>query len=181
MLFCVLDLAETGRSEFISVRCKSEGKLEMDEIDAQGRQLLVDRPALRRGRISVYRESEGPDHWFPRLNITLKRAGSDSVLWQWTTHDDPIDFDEPPPYGEDLMLEKYFELDTPIRSPRGLEVVFWLGPGATNRGKVEQFSAALYLYPDSFEDRGVQVGVLDFRQGLTTGGVPLFVRVNFPW
>jgi hypothetical protein len=25
------------------------------------------------------------------------------------------------------------------------------------------------------------VGVLDFTQGLTTGGVPLFFRVNFPW
>jgi hypothetical protein len=153
----------------------------MDEIDAQGRQLLVDRPALTRGRLSVYREAGGDDHWFPRLNVTLKKAGTDDILWQWTTHSLPIDEDEPPPYGEDVLLEKYFELDTPIKSPRGLEVVFMLGAGATRRGIVEQFSAALYLYPDSFEDRGVQVGVLDFTQGLSTGGVPLFFRVNFPW
>jgi len=153
----------------------------MDEIDAHGRQLLVDRPSLTRGRLSVFRESDGDDHWFPRLNVTLKRAGTDNILWQWTTHSDPIDFEEPPPYGDDLLLEKYFELEAPIKSPRGLEVVFWLGPGASRRGSVSQFSAALYLYPSSFEDRGVQVGVLDFTQGLTTGGVPLFFRVNFPW
>ncbi|HEY9788082.1 MAG TPA: hypothetical protein V6D17_22025 [Candidatus Obscuribacterales bacterium] len=154
----------------------------MDEIDAQGRQLLIDRPNLTRGRLSVFREAESNvDHWFPRLNVTLKRAGTDDVLWQWTTHDDPIDFDEPPPYGEGVLLEKYFELEAPIRSPRGLEAVFHLGPGATNRGAVQQFSAALYLYPNSFDDRGVQVGVLDFTQGLTTGGVPFFFRVNFPW
>jgi len=115
------------------------------------------------------------------MNVTLKRAGTDDILWQWTTHDDPIDFDEPPPYGEGLLLEKYFELNHPIKSPRGLEVVFMLGKGATPRGTVEQFSAALYLYPKSFEDRGVQVGVIDFTQGLNTGGVPLFFRVNFPW
>ncbi len=47
-----------------------EGRLEMDEIDAQGRQLLIDRPLLTRGRLSVYRESEGADQWFPRLNVT---------------------------------------------------------------------------------------------------------------
>jgi hypothetical protein len=153
----------------------------MDEIDAQGRQLLLERPLLSKGRLSVFRECTGEDHWFPRLNVTLKRAGTDEILWHWSTHSDPIDFDEPPPYGEDLLLEKYFELVTPIRSPRGLETVFMLGAGASNRGKVEQFSAALYLYPDSFEDRGVQVGVIDFTQGLTTGGVPLFFRINFPW
>ncbi len=56
-----------------------------------------------------------------------------------------------------------------------------LAKGATARGKVSQFSASLYLYPDSFEDRGVQVGVLDFRHGLTSGSVPLFARYNFPW
>ena len=79
------------------------------------------------------------------------------------------------------MLEKYFELEKPLKSPRGLEAVFSLGPGATRRGHVSQFSASLYLYPESFEERGVQIGVLDFRQGLTTGGVPLFARYNFPW
>lgn len=153
----------------------------MDEIDALGRQMLLDRPTLTRGRLSVYRQASCADHWFPRLNVTLKRAGTDQVLWQWTTHDVPIDLDEPPPYGEGLMLEKYFELEIPIKSPRGLEAVFELSPGATRRGAVEKFSAALYLYPASFEDRGVQVGVIDFTHGLTTGGVPLFFRVNFPW
>lgn len=153
----------------------------MDEIDAQGRQLLIDRPPLTRGRLSVFRESGSDDHWFPRLNVRLKRAGTDDILWQWTTHTEPIDFDEPPPYGDDFLLEKYFQLDAPIKSPRGLEVVFALGPGATRRGSVSQFSASLYLYPTSFEDRGVQVGVIDFRQGLTTGGVPMFSRYNFPW
>lgn len=153
----------------------------MDEIDAQGRQMLIDRPALTRGRLSVFRESQSDDNWFPRLNVNLKKAGSDQILWQWTTHDDPIDYGEPPPYGEDLILEKYFELAEPVRSPRGVEVVFHLGPGATKHGKVTQFSASLYLYPQSFEDRGVQIGVIDFRQGLTTGGVPLFARYNFPW
>ncbi|HEY9772797.1 MAG TPA: hypothetical protein V6C81_03190 [Planktothrix sp.] len=154
----------------------------MDEIDAQGRQLLVDRPKLTRGRLSVFRElkSEDLDPWFPRLNVSLKRAGTDNILWQWTTHT-TVDEDEPPPYGEDVIFEKYFELDSPIKSPRGLEVVFALGPGATRRGQVSKFSAALYLYPKSFDDRGVQVGVVDFTQGLTTGGVPLFFRVNFPW
>lgn len=153
----------------------------MDEIDALGRQLLVDRPPLTRGRLSVYRESSSDDHWFPRLNVRLKRAGTDNVLWEWVTHSEPIDFEEPPPYGDDLLLEKYFELESPIKSPRGLEVVFQLGPGATVRGHVSQFSASLYLFPTSFEDRGVQVGVIDFRKGLTTGGVPMFSRYNFPW
>jgi len=153
----------------------------MDEIDAQGRQLLIDRPLLNKGRLSVFRQCDGLDHWFPHLSITLKRAGTDEVLWQWNTHSEPIDFEEPPPYGEDLLLEKYFALEKPISSPRGLETVFRLGPGASNSARVQQFSAALYLYPDSFEDRGVQVGVIDFTQGLTTGGVPLYFRVNFPW
>jgi hypothetical protein len=153
----------------------------MHEIDAQGRQLMIDRPALTRGRLSVFRESTSDDLWFPRLNVTLKYAGTPEVLWQWTTHSLPIDFDEPPPYGDDLMLEKYFELEKPLKSPRGLEVVFHLGTGATERGKVSQFSASLYLYPSSFEDRGVQVGVIDFRQGLTANAVPLFARYNFPW
>lgn len=155
----------------------------MDEIDAQGRQLLVDRPLLTRGRLSVYREigAAGVDDWFPRLNVTLKKSGSDAVLWQWTTHSLPIDFEEPPPYGDELMFEKYFELETPVRSPRGLEVVFELGRGASERGTVEQFSASLYLYPASFEDRGVQIGVLDFRQGLNASSTPMFARFNFPW
>ncbi len=153
----------------------------MDEIDALGREMLLDRPALTRGRLSVYRQSDSPDHWFPRLNVTLKRAGTDLILWQWTTHKEPIDFEEPPPYGEDVILQKYFELDAPIKTPRGLEAVFMLSPGASRRGSVEQFSASLYLYPSSFEDRGVQVAVVDFTQGLTTGGVPLYFRTNFPW
>src|SRR5476651_229947 len=131
----------------------------MEEIDAQGRQLLVDRPLLTKGRLSVYREAGlSEDDWFPRLNVTLKKAGSDDVLWQWTTHSLPIDFDEPPPYGEELMLEKYFELNMPVKSPRGLELVFALEEGSTSHGSVEQFSASLYLYPHSFDDRGVQVG-----------------------
>lgn len=155
----------------------------MDEIDAQGRQLLVDRPLLTRGRLSVYIEtgSCGTDDWFPRLNVTLKKSGSDEILWQWTTHSLPVDFEEPPPYGEDLLFEKYFELDSAVRSPRGLEVVFELGRGVTERGSVEQFSASLYLYPASFDDRGVQIGVLDFRQGLNAASTPMFARFNFPW
>lgn len=153
----------------------------MDEIDAFGRQLLIDRPPLTRGRLSVYRESTSDDYWFPRLNVSLKKAGTDTNLWQWSTHSEPIDFEEPPPYGDDLLLEKYFELEAPIKSPRGLEVVFQLAAGATSRGHVSQFSASLYLFPNSFEDRGVQVGVIDFRKGLTTGGVPMFSRYNFPW
>jgi hypothetical protein len=154
----------------------------MEEIDAQGRQLLVDRPLLTKGRLSVYREAGGcEDDWFPRLNVTLKKAGSDDVLWQWTTHSLPIDDEEPPPYGEELMLEKYFELDVPVKSPRGLELVFALEEGATSHGAVDQFSASLYLYPNSFDDRGVQVGVVDFRQGLQVRSVPMFMRFNFPW
>ncbi len=157
----------------------------MDEIDAQGRQLLTDRPPLTRGRLSVFREIEngnqGNDLWFPRLSITILRAGSDSACWRWTTHGLPVDFDEPPPYGEDILLEKYFELEEPIKSPRGLEAVFLLEPGATNRGKVNKFSASLYLYPQSFEDRGVQIGVIDFTEGLKSTDVPLYFRVNFPW
>jgi hypothetical protein len=158
----------------------------MDEIDSHGRQLLIDRPSLTRGRLSVYRElhptvDDDPDPWFPRLSVSLKRAGTDNILWQWVTHAEPIDEDEPPPYGEEIIFEKYFELDSPIKTPRGLEVVFSLGAGATRRGTVSKYSAALYLYPQSFEDRGVQVGVIDFTQGLTTGGVPLYFRVNFPW
>jgi hypothetical protein len=153
----------------------------MDEIDAFGRQLLIDRPALTKGRLSVFRDSDTEDHWFPRLNVTLKKSGSDHVLWSWSSHADPIDFEEPPPYGEDILLEKYFELEEPVKSPRGIETVFMLAAGSAKRGSVKQFSAALYLYPETFEDRGVQVGVIDFTQGLTTGGVPLFFRVNFPW
>jgi hypothetical protein len=153
----------------------------MDEIDAKGRQMLVERPLLTRGRLSVFRESSSQDSWFPHLNVTLKRTGTDIILWQWASHANPIDFDEPPPYGEDVLLEKYFELETPLKSPRGLEAVFCVGPGATNRGQVEKFSAALYLYPKSLEERGVQVGVLDFAGGLVTKNLPLYFRVNFPW
>lgn len=153
----------------------------MDEIDAQGRQMLVERPRLSRGRLSVFREADGADEWFPRMNVTLKRAGTDEVLWQWTSHSDPIDFEEPPPYGDEVFLEKYFELDRPLKSPRGLEAVFWFGPGATNHGRVHKLSAALYLYPQSLDERGIQVGVVDFAGGLATSSVPLFVRVNFPW
>src|ERR1700679_3324974 len=119
----------------------------MDEIDAQGRQLLLDRPSLTRGRLSVYRElldgAEDADPWFPRLKVTLKKAGTDQVLWHWTTHHDPIDEEEPPPYGEEIIFEKYFKLDSPIKTPRGLEVVFGLGSGATRRGSVSKYSAAL--------------------------------------
>jgi hypothetical protein len=79
------------------------------------------------------------------------------------------------------MLEKYFELNEPVKTPRGLEVVFELAAGATVRGSVEQFSVSLYLYPASFDDRGVQIGVLDFRQGLAASSVPMFARFNFPW
>ncbi len=157
----------------------------MDEIDAQGRQLLTDRPALTKGRLSVFREieqgDEDSDPWFPRLSISIKRAGSDETYWRWTTHGLPVDFQEPPPYGEDILLEKYFELEQPAKSPRGLEAVFLLEPGASNRGKVLKYSASLYLYPDSFEDRGVQIGVIDFTEGLKATHVPLYFRVNFPW
>ncbi|HEY9684880.1 MAG TPA: hypothetical protein V6C86_25105 [Oculatellaceae cyanobacterium] len=153
----------------------------MDEIDALGRQMLVERPPLSKGRLSVYRESNGDDDWFPKLNVTLRKTGSHQILWQWSSHKEPIDFDEPPPYGEDLLLEKYFELDAPIKSPRGLETVFSLTKGMSNRGKVEKFSAALYLYPKSFEDRGVQVAVLDCTQGLMASSLPLFFRTAFPW
>jgi hypothetical protein len=153
----------------------------MDEIDALGRQLLFDRPPLTKGRLSVFREADTEDHWFPKLNVTLKKTGSNQVLWQWSTHKDPVDFDEPPPYGEDLMLEKYFELEAPIKSPRGLEAVFWLDRGTTNRAFVQKFSAALYLYPGSFDERGVQVGVIDFTKGLNANSVPLYFRSSFPW
>jgi hypothetical protein len=153
----------------------------MDEIDALGRQMLLERQPLTKGRLSVYRESKTDDDWFPKLNVTLKKTGSNQILWQWTTHKEPIDFDEPPPYGEDLLLEKYFELEAPIKSPRGLEAVFSLTRGATSRGRVDKFSAALYLYPGTFEDRGVQVAVIDCTQGLTASSLPLFFRTAFPW
>ncbi len=157
----------------------------MDEIDAQGRQLLTDRPALTKGRLIVYREMEkgikDSDPWFPRLSITLKRAGSDDTFWRWATHGIPIDFEEPPPYSEDVLLEKCFALEQPAKSPRGLEAVFLLEPGATNRGKVIKYSASLYLYPNSTEDRGVQIGVIDFTEGLKASKLPLYFRVNFPW
>lgn len=153
----------------------------MDEIDAHGRQLLLERPQLTKGRLSVFRQSTSCDHWFPRLNVTLKKSGSDDVLWQWTSHSVPIDWEEPPPYVEGLLQEKFFELYKPLKSPRGLEAVFCLGEGATSSGKVEKFSASLYLYPNSLEDRGVQIGVFDFVQGLTAKSVPLYFRINFPW
>jgi hypothetical protein len=153
----------------------------MDEIDAVGRQMLIDRPLLTRGRLSVFRESGSSDHWFPHLNVTLKRTGTDQVLWSWTSHSLPVKYDEPPPYGEQVLLEKYFELEAPLKSPRGLECVFNLGQGESKSGHVEKFSAALYLYPQSVEERGVQIGVIDFVAGLTARSCPLYVRVNFPW
>jgi hypothetical protein len=153
---------------------------EMDELDAFGRQMLMERPLLTRGRLAVFRESITHDDWFPQLKITLKKSGSDLILWRWSSHD-TIDEEEPPPYGDDGLLEKYFELDQPVKTPRGLEAVFWLGPGLTEHARLSSFSAALYLYPGSVENRGVQVGVIDFARGLSSRGVPLFVRVNFPW
>lgn len=152
----------------------------MDEIDAVGRQMLIDRPLLTRGRLAVFRESLTHDDWFPQLKVTLKKSGSDEVLWRWSSHT-IIEEDEPPPYSDDGLLEKYFELDQPVKSPRGLEAVFWLGHGRTSHARLSNFSAALYLYPRSVEERGVQVGVVDFAGGLSSQGVPLFVRVNFPW
>lgn len=152
----------------------------MDEIDAVGRQMLVDRPVLTRGRLSVFRESLSCDEWFPQLKISLKKSGSDQVLWNWSSHTIVCE-DEPPPYGDECLLEKYFELEHPVKSPRGLEAVFWLGPGIREHAQLASFSAALYLYPQSVEDRGVQVGVLDFAAGLDSRNVPLFVRANFPW
>lgn len=153
----------------------------MDELDAQGRQMLLERPRLTRGRLSVFRQPSSSDEWFPHLKVTLKKAGTDVVLWRWISHDEPIDFEDPPPYGEEIMLEKYFELEAPLKSPRGLEAVFQLGPGATAHGSVSQFSASLYLYPNSLDERGVQVAVVDFARGLSSPSVPLFFRVNFPW
>lgn len=153
----------------------------MDEIDAQGRQMLLERPRLTRGRLSVFRQPNSNDEWFPRLNVSLKRAGTDQILWQWTSHTEPIDEEEPPPYGDEVMLEKYFELEMPLKTPRGLEAVVWMGPGVTSHGSVANFSAALYLYPNSLEERGIQVGVVDFPNGVTSASVPLYFRVNFPW
>ncbi len=153
----------------------------MDEIDAVGRQMLIDRPRLSRGRLSVFRDGHCLDHWFPHLNVSLKRAGTDHVLWQWQSHSEPVDPDEPPPYGEELMLEKYFELDVPLKSPRGLEAVVRLGPGISRSGFVDKFSVTLYLYPGSVEERGVQVGVVDFASGLKASSCPVYFRVNFPW
>jgi hypothetical protein len=152
----------------------------MDEIDALGRQMLMDRPLLTRGRLAVFREAITPDDWFPQLKVTVKKSGSDVFLWRWTSHT-VIEEDEPPPYADDGLLEKYFELEYPVKSPRGLEAVFWLGPGLTEHARLASFSAALYLYPHSVEERGVQVGVVDFAGGLSSQVVPLYVRVNFPW
>ncbi len=153
----------------------------MDEIDAQGRQLLLERPPLIRGRLSVFREPAVADDWFPRLVFTIKRKGTDYVLWRWTSHNEPVSLDEPPPYGDELMLEKYFELESPVKSPRGLETVVWIGPGLTNHGRLSSFSLSLYLYPESLEERGVQLGVVDFPGGLTCASLPAYFRVNFPW
>lgn len=153
----------------------------MDEIDATGRQLLVDRPPLKRGRLAVFRQTGSVDDpWFPQLKVTLSKSGSDEILWKWYSHT-IIHEEEPPPYEEDGLLEKYFELEKPVKSPRGLEAVFWLGPGLSSRAYLESFSASLYLYPSSVEDRGVQVGVVDLTKGLNAQQVPIFVRVNFPW
>jgi hypothetical protein len=153
----------------------------MDEIDAVGRQMLVERPRLTRGRLSVYRESSGGDPWFPHLSVTLKRTGSDIILWQWESHSVPIDPEEPPPYVEDVLLEKYFMLESPLKTPRGLEAVIKLGAGRAESSSVDKFSVMFYLYPRSLEERGVQVGVVDFTSGLMARSVPIFFRVNFPW
>ena len=153
----------------------------MDEIDAQGRQLLIDRPRLTKGRLSVYREPSGNDLWFPKLNVSIKKSGSDHTLWSWTTHTNPISEDEPPPYGEEVVLEKYFELNPSVKSPRGIEVVFNLDRGLYNSSRITQFSAALYLFANSFEDRGVQIGVLDFTNGISAQMMPVYFRVDFPW
>ena len=143
--------------------------------------MLWERPNLTRGRLSVFRQADGCDEWFPHLNVTLKKAGADMVLWEWSSHSIPIDEDGPPPYGDQVMFEKFFELDTPLKSPRGLDVLFRLQKGATNHGLVTSFSASLYLYPHSLDDRGIQVAVIDFEQGLKSCSVPVYFRVNFPW
>lgn len=153
----------------------------MDEIDAAGRQMLVERPLLTRGRLSVFREAGKSDPWFPRLNVTLKRTGTDHILWTWTSHSNPIDFEEPPPYDTDGVLEKYFELETPLKTPRGLEAVFSFEAGDSLSSCVDKFSAALYLYPQSVEERGVQIAVVDFVHGFTARSMPIFIRSNFPW
>jgi hypothetical protein len=153
----------------------------MDEIDAVGRQMLVERPLLTRGRLSVFRESDCKDNWFPRLNVTLKKARTDLILWRWTSHSHPIDHDEPPPYDTDGVLEKYFELEVPLKSPRGLEAVFSLSGTDTLSSYVAKFSAAIYLYPKSLEERGVEIGVLDFVNGFDARSLPIFIRSNFPW
>ncbi|MBI4532638.1 MAG: hypothetical protein HY711_01725, partial [Candidatus Melainabacteria bacterium] len=106
----------------------------MEEIDALGRQMLIDRPPLTRGRLTVFRDASPVDDWFPHVTVTLKRSGSDLVLWQWMSHQLPIDQEEPPPYGDEVLLEKYFELSSPIKSPRGLEAVLKLDRGATMHG-----------------------------------------------
>ena len=153
----------------------------MDEIDAVGRQMLIERPLLTRGRLTVFRQSSCNDQWFPHLSVTLKLSGTDTVLWQWESHSQPVDTEEPPPYDQDQLLEKYFELESPLKSSRGLEVLFRLGPGMSCNSYVDKFSATLYLYPGSIEDRGVQVGVMDFVGGLTGSTVPVYFRVNYPW
>jgi len=153
----------------------------VDEIDARGRQMLIERPALSKGRLSVFRESYDRDPYFPHLKMTVKKAGTDSVLWRWQSHHHPPDVDEPPPYGDEVMLEKYFELNFPIKTPRGLESILWLGPGLTSSARVEIFSVAIYLYPHSLEERGIQICVLDFPGGLAASSTPVYMRVNFPW
>jgi hypothetical protein len=153
----------------------------MDEIDAVGRQMLVERPLLTRGRLSVYRDTSCNDYWFPRLNVTLKRSRTDHVLWSWTSHDWPIDYDEPPPYDTDGVLEKYFELETPLKTPRGLEAVFHMTGSDKMSSYVDKFSAAIYLYPKSLEERGVEIAVLDFVNGFNGRSLPYFFRSSFPW
>ena len=153
----------------------------MDEIDAVGRQMLVERPLLTRGRLSVYRDTSCNDYWFPRLNIALKRSRTDHVLWQWTSHDYPIDDMEPPPYDTDGVLEKYFELETPLKTPRGLEAVFNITGSDKMSSYVDKFSVAIYLYPKSLEERGVEIAVLDFVNGFHARQLPIFIRSSFPW
>jgi hypothetical protein len=153
----------------------------MDEIDAIGRQMLVERPLLTRGRLSVYRDTGCQDYWFPRLNVTLKRSRTDHILWSWTSHDYPIDYDDMPPYDTDGVLEKYFELESPLKTPRGLECVFSISGSDRMSSYVDKFSAAIYLYPKSLEERGVEIAVVDFVNGFQARSLPYFVRCNFPW
>ena len=45
---------------------------------------------------------------------------------------------------------------------------------------MEKFSAALYLYPTTFEDRGVQIAVIDCTQGLAGEQLAAILPHCFP-